>query len=446
MRGSAVFRTGVAPGGALAGPWVRDPLWTRARAVPSLDLRFADNKSLVDATTGQNLVTFTRASSGTFAGSDGLLQSAANDVPRFDHNPTTGESLGLLVEESRTNLLLRSEEFNNAYWTKTESTITANTVVAPNGTLSGDKLVDNTNGPFVSHFVQRSVTVTSGIAHAFSVYVKAAEETFVQLLVAQGSAPFTNHGRAIYNLSNGTVESTTSGTAFITPVGNGWFRCVIVGTTSSTTELCRISVSKQTSPDYTGNGFNGIFIWGAQLEAGAFPTSYIPTTTAAATRSADVASITGSAFSGFYRQDEGSLYCSFSTPAADTTNNRGIVALDDNSNNNRISLFIANTAAPLAVAARIASGGTATNPANLGSITLNSQARVIQTYGVGTNQAALSVNGVLPTTASPLTAPVGVNQLVIGRITFITQIGGHLRRLCFWPQRLGNQVLQSITQ
>jgi hypothetical protein len=81
MRGSAVFRTGVAPGGALAGPWVQNSLWTRARAVPSLDLRFADNKSLVDATTGaQNLVTFTRASSGTYVGSDGVLRSAVTNL------------------------------------------------------------------------------------------------------------------------------------------------------------------------------------------------------------------------------------------------------------------------------------------------------------------------------------------------------------------------------
>ena len=59
---------------------------------------------------------------------------------------------------------------------------------------------------------------------------------------------------------------------------------------------------------YDGNGTSGIYLWGAQLEEGAFPSSYIPTTTAAATRSADVASITGTAFSGWYRQDEGTFY------------------------------------------------------------------------------------------------------------------------------------------
>ena len=109
MRALGASRTSLVPGGVLAGPWVRNDLWRRARAVPSLDLRFADNKSLTDAVTGASLVTFTRASSGTYTDSAGVLQTAATDVPRFDHDPTTGESLGLLVEEQRTNLLLRSE-------------------------------------------------------------------------------------------------------------------------------------------------------------------------------------------------------------------------------------------------------------------------------------------------------------------------------------------------
>jgi hypothetical protein len=78
-------------------PWVKNELWRRARAVPSLDLRFADNKSLVDAVTGASLITFNRASSGTYTDSAGVIQTASNNVPRFDHNPTTGESLGLLA-------------------------------------------------------------------------------------------------------------------------------------------------------------------------------------------------------------------------------------------------------------------------------------------------------------------------------------------------------------
>jgi len=84
------------------------PLWEKSGTRPSLDLQFADRRDLVDATTGSNFVVFTRASSGTYVGSDGLIKTATTDKARFDHDPTTGESLGLLVEESRTNLLLNS--------------------------------------------------------------------------------------------------------------------------------------------------------------------------------------------------------------------------------------------------------------------------------------------------------------------------------------------------
>ena len=124
----------------LPGAWARNDLWRRARAVPSLDLRFADTKSLADAVTGQSLVTFTRASTGTYVGSDGLIKTAAVNEARFDHNPSTGESLGLLVEEARTNLLTYSEQFDNAAWVKSNSTVTANAGAAPNGTATADLL------------------------------------------------------------------------------------------------------------------------------------------------------------------------------------------------------------------------------------------------------------------------------------------------------------------
>ena len=208
MRGSAAFRVAVAPGGALAGPWVRDPLWTRARAVPSLDLRFADNKSLVDAATGAQLVTFTRASSGTFVGSNGLIQTAATNEARFDHNPTTGESLGLLVEEARTNVLLNSATLS------TQSV----TVAAAANTLS---------------FYGTGTVTLTGVSTA---------------------GPLVGTG------ANNRVSLT-----FTPTVG------VLILTVSGS-------------------------VTNAQLEAGAFPTSYIPTTTATVTRAADVASITGANF------------------------------------------------------------------------------------------------------------------------------------------------------
>ncbi|TFH07275.1 MAG: hypothetical protein E4H07_09315, partial [Nitrosomonadales bacterium] len=140
MRGSAAFRVAVAPGGALAGPWVQNSLWTRARAVPSLDLRFADNKSLVDATTGAQLVTFTRASSGTYVDSQGVIRTAV------------------------TNLLLRSEEFDNASWAKIAVTVLANQIQSPIGTLTADEIIEDSSTG--NHYVTGSfASSVSGTAY-----------------------------------------------------------------------------------------------------------------------------------------------------------------------------------------------------------------------------------------------------------------------------------------
>ena len=248
MRGSAVFRTGIAPGGALAGPWVRDPLWTRARAVPSLDLRFADNKSLTDAVTGAQLVTFTRASSGTFVGSDGALRSAV------------------------TNLLLRSEEFNDATWTKTNSTVTTNATTAPNGMLTAEKLITNSGAS--SGRASVSITVATDTPATLSCYAKQGETSVFGLFISDGVT-----GRAAdFDLSTGTVSGTpTAGmSASIQSVGDGWYRCIV---TVASASLAGTTRSLRVVQTVVGNdGTSGLFIWGAQFEQSSTVGEYIPTT------------------------------------------------------------------------------------------------------------------------------------------------------------------------
>ena len=107
----------------------------------SLDLNFSQYKALTDSVSGTNLITFSRASTGTYVDSDGLIKTAVADAPRFDHDPVTGESLGLLIEEERTNLFTYSEEFDDATWLKSNATVTANDAVAPDGTSTADKLI-----------------------------------------------------------------------------------------------------------------------------------------------------------------------------------------------------------------------------------------------------------------------------------------------------------------
>jgi hypothetical protein len=225
--------------------------------------------------------------------------STINSAPRFDHDPTTGESLGLLVEEQRTNLLLRSEEFDTT-WTPTRASVTANTTLAPNGTATADSLIEDSTAS-ASHFLSQTVTFAAG-SYTFFCYLKANTRSEARLICFDNTTTFAVY----FDMSTGTVGSTAGGAAgSISLMADGWYRCSITFTAAAGTGYARVGLAVAGSQTYTGDGTSGIYIWGAQLEAGAFPTSYIPTSGTTATRAADVASISGSNFSSWYRQDEG---------------------------------------------------------------------------------------------------------------------------------------------
>lgn len=225
--------------------------------------------------------------------------TAAYYGPRFDYDPVTLASKGLLIEEQRTNVLTYSEQVDNAAWTKGAASISANATPAPDGTSTADKLVeDNTTSV---HQVNQAVTTTA-IAYTFSVYLKAAGRNWAILGI-------TDSGSTVrltwFDLANGAVGTVgTNITASITPVGNSWYRCsVTVAAAVAGFNTFRIYTSTgNNTTTYTGDGTSGIFVWGAQSEAGSFATSYIPTVASSVTRSADIASMTGSNFSSWFNQ------------------------------------------------------------------------------------------------------------------------------------------------
>jgi hypothetical protein len=248
----------------------------------SLDLQFATDKTLT-ARKGPTPV-LTRASTGTFIGNNGLIQSAAIDAARFDHDPITLACNGLLIEESRTNVFVASQDFTNANWTKTRSSITANATTAPDGSLTADKLVEDTS---ISNTHTLNSTSIPTVPATFSVFAKKGERNWIVLRVG-GSNDF-------FNLDTG-VATTNVNSPKITAFGNGWYRCSVVATVATQSSF-QMSADGITTT-YTGDGTSGIFVWGAQFESGAFVTSYIPTTTVGLARSADVCSIAGANFTG----------------------------------------------------------------------------------------------------------------------------------------------------
>ena len=406
MRALGASRTSLVPGGALAGGWARDPLWKTARAVPSLDLRFADNKTLGDAYGGGSPVTFTRASTGRFVGSDGLIQTAAVDAPRFDHNPTTGESLGLLVEEARTNLVLNSATFQPSSGGAPASYTVDQ--VAPDGTTTGSR--QTAANP-------RTLLDYTGIANAlytFSFYCRVTS------------------GTAVFSIQVKNASSDTTITNDTTPVATtSWRRFTISGTTSGATAGVRIEL----------NGVvPGFVLWGAMLEAGAFPTSYIPTTAATVTRAADVASITGANFSSWYNQTEGTVFAN-ATAAVAASILPCYASIDNGTTSERLQLRrVTSGTSP---SYRVVAGGQSIDSATktIGSPTgFNSQ---VLAYASSNYEGAC--NGTLEGLTSIANRPT-VTQLQIGNGIGSAAVNGTIKRLVYWGQRLPNNVLQAITQ
>jgi hypothetical protein len=374
----------------------------------------------------------------------GVLQTASHDVPRFDHNPTTGESLGLLVEEQRTNLVLRSEEFDNAYWSKANATITADSIAAPTGATTADLLIET--AATGQHRVYRGITGTTNTnPHTVSFFAKANTRTRVYVGIAEGTT-FSRQGNAVFDLSTGTIVNATGGSsgatggaATIQNFGNGWYRCtytLIFGGTDTTVFTDINLVNTGTTISYTGDGTSGIYLWGAQLEAGAFPTTYIPTTTAAVTRNADVASITGSAFSGWYRQDEGTV---FGEGVSNGVNGAGFFTLEDGSAAEYSRMGVGFSLLNFIVSK--ASGSQADVYSTGTSFVFGAPFRGVAAYAL--NNVGLSLNGANAQVDTTADMPSAANVLKIG---FGKYANGHIRRLTYWPQRLANSTLQAITQ
>jgi hypothetical protein len=258
---------------------------------PTLELDFANTKAL------DPRISFTRASTGTYVGADGLIKTAASGAARFDHNPATGESLGLLVEEARTNSFIYSNTFTDASWGQiagTTITRTASAAVSPDGTSNATQITATD----VSYVRQQAVGDTTTI-RTLSFFAKAGTASTIPVRFFSGTAP--NSPTATFNLSTGavTISDTTVMTASIVPFSNGWYRCI----------CCRTDAVTKTPPDFLF-GVGTTFIYGAQLEAGSFPTSYIPTTSSTVTRAADVASMTGTNFSSWYNESQGTFFVS----------------------------------------------------------------------------------------------------------------------------------------
>ena len=377
---------------------------------------------------------FTRASTATYFGSDGLLKTASSGSPRFAYDPVTLASLGILVEEARTNLCLQSQTFDNASWAKTNATVSANVLASPDGTANADKLVESVATG--QHRVDQAITVSNAAAYTFSVFAKADTRLAIALRIITGAT----NASAIFNLQAGTINITSAGTSSITAVGGGWYLCQVTGTTTSTSATAYINLQDTAGGtslgSYTGDGTSGVYLWQAQLEAGAGASSPIPTTTAAVTRAADVAALTISGQSYPFTAVISGVNRAFEQGGG------LIMQLDDGSASNRAQVIV-NSGGTVQVNMTSAGAGQGVST-TAGALSVGTGGNVGARWA--TNSILAALNGTLATEDTAATVPAAPTTLRVAS----TQAGAShgdltISRIRIYNRALSDAQLQSLT-
>ena len=346
------------------------------------------------------------------------------NIPRLDYSNGTCPSL--LVEPQRTNLMTYSEQLDNAAWTATAITVTANATTSPDGTTNADKLIPTNVSAFHNLYNYNAVLTGN---YSFSVFVKKGGYNFVSL-----QDQFSGVFNSCFDLVNGTV-TTFVGSSNIKSYGNDWFLCSVTGNGVGTTVIPSIVPANAISsfPIFTGNGTDGIFAWGVQFEAGAYPTSYIPTTSAAVTRNADVISKTG--ISALIGQTEGTLFVDVDYDSA-IVGNKMLLGLANNVSN-FIYLFIDIST----IVCNIFSGGT---PQCSLQYILPSNARYKIAVAYKNNDFLLYVNGTQVAIDTSGSVP-STSVMYLGNDFTSVYNTENINSAVLFPTRLTNAELASLT-
>jgi hypothetical protein len=384
---------------------------------PTLNLDFAKAKAL------DPRVTFTRASTATFAGADGLIQTAASGAARFDHNPTTGESLGLLVEEDRTNYAYPSilPASNTGRWEFNGLNVTTNAGTAPDGTNTAS-LINLAAGSGNNRAYVYGGTVQE---KTYSFYVKSnASGTVLAVSLMDQYVGGTKN--ITYTFSTGTFAGLGNVVAGQQQLLNGWIRLTLTVVPNGAAHYISFNQNSLGTGQY--------FLWGFQEELASFPTSYIPTTTATVTRAADVASMTGTNFSSWYNSNAGVFFANYKRGPGPLM---GIVT------------GLPNEYSWTAIADEKSRGFTSrfNNVENFDNLSISTNATIKQigAYSVALNQSSLCVNGRTVVNAShSQTDPTGIKIGGTQNSNYLA-LNSSIARLVYYPVRLPDAQLQALT-
>jgi hypothetical protein len=331
---------------------------------------------------------FSRNGTRTRVNGSGLIETIAIHKPALDY---TSDSTcpALSLEPTRTNSLLQSGAFETASWTLTNVTVTANNIAGPDNLSTADAVFETTATG--THGVSQSVSKSgASLTFSYSVFIKPNGRDWAQITISSGGNGVIKY----FNVTTGALGSSViAGTGFalvdskIRLAANGFYRCELIVSTDAATSLTvttRTATADGTA-SFAGDVTKGVFLYGAQLEAGSYATSYIPTTTATVTRNGDaVTALTG--VSDLIGQTEGTLYFEGSSFADGTYKQ---ISLSDGTINNRVTISFNNTNK---IHAHIFSGGATSATIENTGFTTGTTYKVAIVYR--NNYAALFVDGV----------------------------------------------------
>ena len=369
-------------------------------------------------------ITYVRTGAASYIDEMGKVVLVGANVPRFDHDPETKESKGLLIEPSRTNLFpYGTTPGDNWSGSKAASTWTENTteVKAPDGTYTATKWAFTGVDPYLYH----QGTLSANTTYTISVWVKAGTNMSGDVLqLRMGAAPYSTFG-------NSTLSTDGS-----------WKRLTFTKTVGGSDETnVNIGFEPQTNP--SGNPASGdvVYIWGAQLEVGGYVTSFIPTNGATATRGGDFVYLDGTIgteFDDIYRTDEGTFIVDWFNNPAGNHNDGYVFTVDDGTGNNRIGAVNSNN-----YQVTVTSGGSSQGNRDLGSINSGAN-KMAFTYKL--NDQATSLNGSDASVDTSCTLPTGLKYWWFGcRQGQYDFLGGYISRIVYYPKRLPNNQLKNLS-
>ncbi|MCE0912075.1 MULTISPECIES: phage head spike fiber domain-containing protein [Pseudomonas] len=384
----------------------------------------------MEAKAFSDLFTFSRTTVARYFNSSGLMVQAAVNEPRFEYDPSTLVPLGLKMEPHRQNIFTFSQDFTNSIWAKARCTATVSGT-APDGTSTAC-VITGTGGAGDTFMSRNGQTFTAGSSYAFSVFAKAGTGTVVSLRL-----PVDSFGVAInvnFDLTGNGSFVVTSGSAttvaHIIKLPNGWFKCCVMATAAAVGGGNWFAIGIGTTTTVA------LSVWGAQLEVGQWHSSYIPTSSAAATRSADLCYVP--TMSPWFKNLEGTLYSEVLSTAGQAFH---------------ASLGVASGAAP-----RISNWMSSTRTASSqvindavvtvfgASFTAIPQGTVAkQALAFKLNDMQAAYNGTLSAFDTAADIPTPTRLTIGSRGTATDAMSGHVRKVTIYPYRLSASELQAIT-